>query len=234
MQVTDARVDGLVALSYEAYEFPAVIVFAHVDHRLLPLELITGMIKASDLLSKTHDLQAALTAHEAAQLESRAERTASQRIRDEQDAAYRRSLEVDAKKEQERRSAEALREEERAKEQALLDKLVQLEKERQSLLDEIQDSLPSECDSAEAIRLSLQLLDGTRVIRKWAPHCMVRQLYDWAFVLIGAQDLSVTQENFSIRTMFPPVTFSRSSLSFQEAGIQNQMKLIIELNQVDE
>lgn len=226
--------DSLVALSYEVCEYPSLLFLAHVSHRLVPLELVTGMIRAAELLEKTHELQAALLIHEEAQRERTDERSAAQRIRDEQDAAYRRSLEADAKKEAERKRAEKLQEEEQARERALAEQQDRRKRERQSLIARLQRDLPAECDASDAIRLSLQLLDGKRVIRKWAPANTVEQLYDWAFVLIGAEDLEITRDNFTIRPMLPPMPFARSDRSLKEAGIQHQMKLIVVLNDVEE
>lgn len=217
----------LVAGRLGIHRFPAVLYLAYVERRLLPLHCLQGgVVGANRLLGGTLELLDALAAHEQAVAERSSSQSASQRIREEQDVAYQRSLAADAKKEAERQRAE---QERRQAENRRAQELADRQARRDERLRQLATLLPSEAgeEDGSALRLSLQLLDGRRAIRRFGPEAGLDDLYNWAFTLVG-EDLNVAEDAFVIRTMLPPVIFERNGRSLAEAGIQNQMKLIVE------
>lgn len=199
-----------------------------MERRLLPLQSLQGgVMGANRLLEGALELLDALTVHEQIVAQRSSSQSASQRIREEQDAAYQRSLAADAKKEAERQRAE---QERRQAEDRRAQELADHQSRREERLRQLTALLPPEAgeEDGNALRLSLQLLDGRRVIRRFGPDAGLADLYNWAFTLVG-EDLDLAEDAFVIRTMLPPVIFERDGeQSLTEAGIQNQMKLIVE------
>jgi hypothetical protein len=174
------------------------------------------------------EILAKFAAHEAADAERNEMQSSAQRLRAEQDSAYLRSLAADAQKVKEREEADRVA---REGEEALRRKEEELAKrnaERSKLLETIMARIPPEPTGIDAIKLSLQLLNGQRIIRKFNPTDPVSVLYDWAFSLAGA-DLEISgSDDLIIRTMLPPVNFENDTRSLVEAGIVTRMKLIVE------
>jgi FAS-associated factor 2 len=212
--------------------YPSTIFLAHIERRFVPLKRISGFHSAPLLLSTTHDLLAAIVAHEDAAMERESEMTETQQLREEQDAAYLRSLEADRKKEKERVEAERVQREEEEQLQLEEERLNRKQQERNALLKRMKQSLPEECSGGECIKLSLQLFDGQRVIRTFNPSDPLSTLYDWAFTLVG-HDFEISLSDISIRTMLPPVHFENSKIPLSESEIRSQMKLIVELRNIN-
>lgn len=184
---------------------------------------------ASHLLDRALELLEALEAHGEALSHRASSLSVSQRIREEQDAAYQLSLAADAKKEEERQRAEAAERERKEAELRSAQELANCKAQREDLLNSLRERLPEEgTDAEKVLRLSLQLPDGQREIRKFNPSDRLMDLYNWAFTLVG-RELAVGEGGFVIRTMLPPVLFEKSDKTLVDAGIQNQMKLIVEL-----
>ena len=113
---------------------------------------------------------------------TRAEQQASRSIREQQDSAYERSLAIDRERARQRREAEAARE--RA-EQEQREKVAANEKRAQQLQQWKQwraQTLLGEpgTDVKEAVRVSIRLPSGERVIRRFEPDADLEELY--AFV----------------------------------------------------
>jgi len=113
---------------------------------------------------------------------TRAEQQASRSLREEQDSAYERSLAIDRERARQRREAEA---EQRRQEQEAAERQAAEDKRR---LDHQQwkrwraQSIQSEpgTDVKEAVRISVRLISGERVIRRFSPELDIEELY--AFV----------------------------------------------------
>lgn len=113
---------------------------------------------------------------------TRAEQQASRSLREEQDSAYERSLAIDRERARQRREAEA---EQRRQEQAAAERQANEEKRQQDLglwkqwrAQSIQEE-PGP-DVKTAVRISIRLPSGERVIRRFAPDADIEELY--AFV----------------------------------------------------
>ncbi|KAL4934903.1 hypothetical protein BDV06DRAFT_229320 [Aspergillus oleicola] len=113
---------------------------------------------------------------------TRAEQQASRSLREQQDSAYERSLAIDRERARQRREAEAARqreEQQAAERQAAEERRIQNVEQWKRWRSQ---SLPSEpsADVKDAVRISIRLLDGERVIRRFAPDADMEELY--AFV----------------------------------------------------
>ncbi|KAL4798981.1 hypothetical protein BDV19DRAFT_355736 [Aspergillus venezuelensis] len=113
---------------------------------------------------------------------TRAEQQASRSLREQQDSAYERSLAIDRERARQRREAEAAR----AREEQAAAERQAVEEKRQQNIEQWKrwraQSLPSEpsADVKDVVRISIRLLDGERVIRRFAPDADMEGLY--AFV----------------------------------------------------
>jgi len=141
-----------------------------------------GPMPASELVAK---IGTAMTAHQAqlgAARAQRAEQQASRNLRQEQDSAYERSLAQDRERARRRREEEeaAARAEREAREQARA-----LEKRKENIARWKQwraHSLPKEpgAEVKDAIRISIRMTSGERIIRKFHADADLEELY--AFV----------------------------------------------------
>ncbi|WEW54771.1 UBX domain-containing protein 10 [Emydomyces testavorans] len=113
---------------------------------------------------------------------SRAEQQAARTIREQQDSAYERSLAIDRERARQRREAEAERarlEREEQERQAAAEKLARnLEQWRRWRAQSIPSEPPA--TDKEAVRISIRLTSGERVIRRFAGNSDIEELY--AFV----------------------------------------------------
>lgn len=210
--------------------FPAIIFIAAVDHRLVPLRRIDGFCGAALLKAQTVEILTALAQHRDAMSERQQEMSTLQRLRAEQDLAYQRSLEADARKAQEKAQIEAEEREAALRERQEAERVQIARAKRISLLEAVEAQLNDEYGGADAIKLSIQLPDGQRHVRRFSPDDPIERLYNWAFTLVGEDNLEVGPDSFVIRTLLPPTAFERlPKRTLSEAGISTQMKLIIEL-----
>lgn len=113
---------------------------------------------------------------------TRAEQQASRSLREQQDSAYERSLAIDRERARQRREAEAARqreEQEAAERQAAEEKRIHdLQIWKQWRAQRIADE-PS-ADVKDAVRISIRLPTGERVVRRFPPDADIEELY--AFV----------------------------------------------------
>jgi FAS-associated factor 2 len=110
---------------------------------------------------------------------TRAEQQASRSLREQQDSAYERSLAIDRERARQRREAEAARQRE---EQEAADRQAAEEKKLRDLAQWKQwraQSLGAEpgIDVKDAVRISVRLPSGERVMRRFAPDANIEELY---------------------------------------------------------
>lgn len=130
---------------------------------------------------------------------TRAEQQASRSLRQEQDSAYERSLAIDRERARQRREAEEARQREaqaaaerEAAEAKRLQDLQQWKRWRAQ-------SIPKEpeADVKDAVRVSIRLTSGERVIRRFAPDADLEELYAFVEcydVLQESQEATTVQE----------------------------------------
>jgi len=186
-----------VTLKESTYPFLALIVLK--DNRMVVVRRFEGKMSVESLLSQ---LEQGIEDNEQAIGNARAEReerTMNQRIREEQDLDYQKSLEIDRQKER-------LKQEEKKKrdsEERLRQQKQQEEKDKRNRLlalkAAIRENLPPEPDSShpDVIRILAKLPDGTRLERRFLRSMSVKYLYFFVF----SQEKSPL--TFQITTNFP-------------------------------
>ncbi len=167
-------------------KFPFTAVIAHTAQQssttMSVVSRIAGSMPPTAFLAR---LQNAISQHggglERARA-ARAEQQASRSLREEQNSAYERSLAQDRERTRQKKEAEE------AKARAELQAKRKAENDKKKALDLLQwrkwraQSLPSEpsADTKDAIRISVRMPSGERVVRRFAPESNMETLY--AFV----------------------------------------------------
>ncbi|KAJ5664513.1 hypothetical protein N7507_005244 [Penicillium longicatenatum] len=110
---------------------------------------------------------------------TRAEQQASRSLREQQDSAYERSLAIDRERARQRREAEAAQQRE---EQEAADRQAAEEKRQQDLIQWKQWRVQSlrqepDPDAKDAVRISVRLPSGERIMRRFAPDADIEELY---------------------------------------------------------
>lgn len=175
-----------VANSLKCTKFPFAAAIVHTPNvsstAMSVVTRISGTTSPTEFVDK---LRSAISQHKEP-LErigaTRAEQQASRSLREQQDSAYERSLAIDRERARQRREAEAARQREEqeaaereAAEQKRIHDLGQWKRWRaQTIPDE-----PGP-DVKDAVRISIRLPSGERVIRKFGPAADIEELY--AFV----------------------------------------------------
>lgn len=218
-----------MARQLQVEKLPALLMIAHIDGRTIVLRKLEGFAHGEFLMDQIDEMLDILVGHRLLTEQGRKRQSSSTGLRQEQDLAYLRSLEADAQKARERKAAEQAEREQKAKEEAERRTKEAIRERRLRELDLIRERLKSEYSGGDAVRLSLQLPNGQRFVRKFAPDDSMDLLYDWAFSLVG-EDPNLEKTSFVVRTLLPPKTFELCPKKrLQEVGIQNNIKLIIEL-----
>lgn len=175
-----------VSAALNVTRFPYVAMIVHTPSvsatAMSKIATCTGPIAPQDLISK---LQTAMQNH-SQELDrvrlQRQEQQATRNLRTEQESAYERSLAQDREKARRKKAEQAEKEkaerEEREREEHKADQARKLAQWRRWRAQ----SIPSEpgADVKDAVRMSLRMPSGERVIRKFRPEAALEELY--AFV----------------------------------------------------
>jgi len=175
-----------VSNSLQCTKFPFVALVCHTSEAgqsgMTTVMRAVGPMPASELVAK---LGSAITAHQAQLRSSRAQRTeqqASRSLRQEQDSAYERSLAQDRERARRRKEEE----EAQARTEKEAQAKIEAEERRKSNAEQWRrwraQSLPAEPsgDAKNAIRVSIRMPSGERVLRRCRAEADVEELY--AFV----------------------------------------------------
>ena len=175
-----------VSTALNCSKFPFVALVAHTPQdnstSMSTIARITGLQPASAFISK---LRTAISQQAPALDRVRAQRNeqqATRNLREEQNSAYERSLAQDRQRARQRREAEAAHaraeEEARAQQEAATKEAQNLERWKHWRAQ----SIPSEpgSDAKNVTRISIRMTSGERVIRRFAEHAEMEELY--AFV----------------------------------------------------
>ena len=175
-----------VAYALNVTRFPYTTLIVHTPSvsstAMSKICTTSGPIAPGDLIAK---LQAAMRQH-GQELErvrrQRAEQDASRNLRQEQESAYERSLAQDREKARKRKEEAVAKEkaerEEREREEEKADKARKLAQWRRWRAQSVAPEPGAEVK--DAVRMSVRLSNGERVIRKFAPSAELEELY--AFV----------------------------------------------------
>ena len=145
---------------------------------------------ATELTAK---LGAAITAHRpqlATTRAQRSERQASRNLRDEQDSAYERSLAQDRERARLRREEEAAQVRAQQEAQRTAERNEKRRHDRSQWQQWRTQTIPNEPDSSEksAIRVSIRMPSGERVIRRFRPNSDLEELYAFVDCYENLQD----------------------------------------------
>lgn len=175
-----------VSNSLRCTKFPFAAVVVHTPNvsstAMSIVSRISGTTSPAEFVDK---LRTAVSQNKEPLERIRAQRTeqqASRSLREEQDSAYERSLAIDRERARQRREAEETRQRE---EQQAAERQAAEEKQALALEQWKQwraQSIPEEpgADVKDAVRISLRLPSGDRVVRKFASEANLEELY--AFV----------------------------------------------------
>lgn len=190
-----------------------------------------GLCDLDAFVSHCIELNGALAEHWEVASASAGELSMTQQLRNEQDLAYQRSLEADSRKEMERAALERVRLDQEAQERARTVELERRKEERKNHINELLNRLAVNGTDAKDLKISIQLLDGRRVIRSFSQRDSMGVLYDFVFTEVG-HDIGISYEDITLRTILPPQYFQcNPNQTISEAGIGNKMKLIVELKE---
>lgn len=172
------------ALNCSKFPFAALVVHTPQDSStsMSTIARISGLEPPSVFISR---LRSAITQHTPnlqTVRNTRNEQQASRNLREEQNSAYERSLAQDRERARQRREAEAAQ---ARAEQETRDKAAAAERHAQQLAQWRRwraQSIPPEPgpEAKNATRISVRMLSGERIIRKFTEHTDLEQLY--AFV----------------------------------------------------
>lgn len=175
-----------VANALNVTRFPFATLIAHTPSvsstAMSKIATSAGPVTAQDLISK---FDAAIASHKEELDRLRAQRQeqqASRSLRQEQESAYERSLAQDREKARRRKEEEAAREKAEREERERGERKADLARKLAQWRRWRVQSVPGEpgTDLADAVRMSIRLPSGERVIRKFRAEADLEELY--AFV----------------------------------------------------
>ncbi|KAJ5581725.1 hypothetical protein N7535_000345 [Penicillium sp. DV-2018c] len=172
-----------VANKLKCTKFPFAAVIVHTPNvsstAMSVVGRIAGVTTSSEVVNKLRRVVASNNGQLEQLRASRAEQQASRRLREEQDSAYERSLAIDRERAQQRREAEAARQRE---EQEAAGRQAAEEQRRRNLAQwklwrsQTLSAEPGP-DVKDAVRISVRLPSGERIMRKFAPDLDIEEIY---------------------------------------------------------
>lgn len=199
-------------------EFPAFLFLGEFKGKYKPVKALSGSIDSKVLIGALREVKSVFNARRQLEEENTAIRTQTQILREEQDLAYKQSLEADRRKaEQKRLEEETIQKE--LEERELFEVLEKSKIETIQLVEEPEPSNP------DAVVLSIQLVDGTRVNRRFLKSHRIQDVYD-----LCAVQMKTDVEQLSLKIPFPLQVLSDKSLSLEAAGIRSNTRLIVDLH----
>ena len=200
---------------------------------------IDDMIHAMLLKMEQYD---AMTASER---RLQAERAEGRTLREAQDREYQESLEKDReqqrKKEREAEQKKLAEEEARAKARAAEEERVRAESRKQERLarkQQLLDSLPPEpaAGGAGVVTVSVRLVDGKKISRRWADSALMERLFDWIdgqpqqAGQAGDAELVRGSQAGGVRVVsnFPRKVHTDGSVTVNSLGLGKQILLLVE------
>lgn len=153
-------------------------------------------------------------------MHNRLEKSADRRLREEQDAAYQRSLAADEAKEQARLQAALLQSPPAGKPESSRDTQQRTARRRAASKREALGPEP-----ADGIALSFQLPSGRRLQRRFSASDPSRKLY--AFVRASFADDE--EDDFVIKSLFPATALPDGDALLDSLGLSTPQKLFVEL-----
>ncbi|CAL4915142.1 unnamed protein product [Urochloa decumbens] len=236
------RTEGFkMSNSLNASRFPfCAVVMASTNQRIVLLQQVEGPKSPEEMITILQRVvEEYATSLVAARIEAE-ERLNNQRLREEQDAAYRAALEADQARERERleelerREREAAEaERKRKEEEEALARAAQEAAEKEAALarrrQEKAMALGAEPEKGPGItRVLIRFPTGERKERRFHSSATVTSLYDY----VDSLDC-LKAEKYSLVSNFPRVAYGpeKHSMTLEEAGLHPQASLFIEIEQ---
>ncbi|KAJ5901778.1 hypothetical protein N7495_002306 [Penicillium taxi] len=172
-----------VSSSLKCTKFPFAAVIVHTPNvsstAMSVVSRIAGPTTTTEFMSRLRTVTTSNQEPLERIRSTRAEQTASRSLREQQDSAYERSLAIDRERARQRREAEALQQRE---EQEAADRQAAEEKRERDLAQWKlwrAQSLSAEpgTEVKEAVRISVRLPSGERIMRRFAPETEMEELY---------------------------------------------------------
>ncbi|KAL5224266.1 hypothetical protein ABZP36_010905 [Zizania latifolia] len=236
------RTEGFkMSNSLNASRFPfCALVMASTNQRIMLLQQIEGPKSPEEMITILQRVVEECTASLVAARIEAEERLNNQRLREEQDAAYRTALETDQarerqkREEQERREREAAEaEKKRKEEEEALARAAQEAAEKEAALarrrQEKAMALGVEPEKGPNVtRVLIRFPTGERKERRFHSSTTITSLYDY----VDSLDC-LTAEKYSLVSNFPRVIYGPEKLSqtLEEAGLHPQAIVFIEIEQ---
>uniref|UniRef100_A0A0D9XLM4 UBX domain-containing protein n=1 Tax=Leersia perrieri TaxID=77586 RepID=A0A0D9XLM4_9ORYZ len=236
------RTEGFkMSNSLNASRFPfCAVVMASTNQRIVLLRQIEGPKSPEEMITT---LQGAVEECSASLVAARIEaeeRLNNQRLREEQDAAYRAALEADQARERQQREEQEKREREaaeaerkRKQEEEAQERAAQEAAEKEAALarrrQEKAMALGAEPERGpDVTRVLIRFPTGERKERRFHSNTTITSVYDY----VDSLDC-LKAEKYSLVSNFPRVTYGpeKFSQTLEEAGLHPQASLFIEIEQ---
>lgn len=172
-----------VSNSLRCTKFPFAAVIVHTPNVSSTAMSVVGRIAGTIAPSEFMDRLRSATTSNQEPLErirsTRAEQQASRSLREQQDSAYERSLAIDRERARQRREAEAARqrEEQEAAERQSAEEQKQKDLAQWKLWRAQSVGAEPGTEVKDAVRISVRLPSGERIMRRFAPDADIEELY---------------------------------------------------------
>uniref|UniRef100_A0ACD5TIW4 Uncharacterized protein n=2 Tax=Avena sativa TaxID=4498 RepID=A0ACD5TIW4_AVESA len=236
------RTEGFkMSNSLNASRFPfCALVMASTNQRIVLLQQVEGPKSPEQMITILQRVVEECTASLVASRIEAEERLNNQRLREEQDAAYRAALEADQARELQRREEQEMLEREaaeaerkRKEDEEAQARAVQEAAEKEAALarrrQEKAMALGAEPEKGpDVTRVLIRFPTGERKERRFHSSATITSLYDY----VDSLDC-LKAEKYSLVSNFPRVTYGpeKNSQTLVEAGLHPQASLFIEIEQ---
>lgn len=236
------RTEGFkMSNSLNASRFPfCALVMASTNQRIVLLQQVEGPKSPEQMITILQRVVEECTASLVAARTEAEERLNNQRLREEQDAAYRAALEADQARERQRREEQEILEREaaeaerkRKEEEEAQARAVQEAVEKEAALSRRRQekamALGAEPEKGPGVtRVLIRFPTGERKERRFHSSATITSLYDY----VDSLDC-LKAEKYCLVSNFPRVTYSpeKNSQTLVEAGLHPQASLFIEIEQ---
>ncbi|KAI8900289.1 hypothetical protein BC833DRAFT_582547 [Globomyces pollinis-pini] len=217
-----------VSLLLGATCYPFMAVIGLHESKMKVIHRFEGLVSPDRFIEISDRIINQLNVFYATARAERASREAARSIREQQDAAYLRSLEADREKAELARKEQALKEQE---EELKRSQEFEIEKQRELKLQRKLDlaaSIPDEPDAntPNITKLNIRLPNGDRLIRIFDADTDIQNLYDF----VESQDLEPIDllSEFVIVNTYPRRQYDEKNVTFRQAGLFPNATVVVE------
>jgi len=216
-----------------ATTFPFLAVLSNLDGSVELVDRIDGPIGAEDLMARLTNVMENQGPALVAARSTNEERDLNRLIMQEQDLAYRESLQADQEKDERAQEEERRRKEE---EQRIIDEERRLREEQESVTNRRRNELerkrtrlstepregePNTCD------LAIRLPDGSRLKRRFYLSDTLRDIYDYVDI---CEPAGLEIGSYDLVSNYPRKAYVESDATIESTGLGTQALLFIQVN----